>query len=109
MISASVGRVNLGTGHCYYRAGPPLLSLLLAYVGPARLSSLIVRGRRATVNYKPLADLGAGCLYSPRIREGVFSETHIEEAASLSNATGGKPTFWSGSGPMSHAPCYTIG
>ena len=31
------------------------------------------------------------CLYSPRCREGLFSETHIPHYESLYNGTGGKP------------------
>src|SRR5918998_771659 len=86
VFSASISRVDLGTDNCYYRAGPPLLSLLLlAHVGPARPSSLIVRGRRATVKYKSLADIGAGCLYSPSRREEFFSETEMSGNPPASN------------------------
>jgi hypothetical protein len=70
---------------------------------PQQVSSLFDNDREQLICQEE------GCLYSLYCREGEFSETHIEEAASLSNRTGGKPTFWLGSGPIGHAPCYAFG
>jgi hypothetical protein len=48
-------------------------------------------------------ELGVGCLYSPSCREGRFSETHIRDAESLSNRTGGIGISSLGPGPIGQA------
>src|ERR671910_3555186 len=57
----------------------------------------------------PNLRLGAKYLYSPSCREGIFSETHIPDAESLSNAIGGKPISSLCPGPVGHASCYAFG